>query len=253
MQRFAFSSRDLPDRQAVEATRATYASLARLELEPLDKRFAADVSTLILPGLVLAEVNTSPVEVRRTPALLTDGNDDLNLHICTGGGGLTIRQRGRDEMHLRAGDVWFAPNDCPQRAVHNKASRGLSITIPRASLKPRLITVDLGRIRKLPPAAELHLFAHYAVALIAIIRPVSHHEILAAFRSTEGLLDPAQSAQWNAIVASTLPAGMKPPGPGLQLGEARSPLADGSRSENCPGPEAGAKAVARARCAFSRT
>jgi AraC-like DNA-binding protein len=79
---------------------------------------------------------------------------------------LTIHQRGRDEMHLRAGDVWFAPNDCPQQAVHSNSSRGLSITIPRASLKSRLVKVDLGRIKKLLPTAELHLFAHYAAALI---------------------------------------------------------------------------------------
>jgi hypothetical protein len=96
MQRFGFSSRDLPEREAIEATRATYASLARLELEPLDRRFVADVSTLMLPDLVIAKVTTSPVSVRRTSALLADGNDDLNLHICTGGKRLTIHQRGHD-------------------------------------------------------------------------------------------------------------------------------------------------------------
>ena len=105
MQRFGFSSRDLPEREAVEATRATYASLARLELEPLDKRFVADVSTLMLPDLAIAEVTTSPVTVRRTSALLADGNDDLNVHVCTGGEGLTIQQPGPDAMHLCAGDV----------------------------------------------------------------------------------------------------------------------------------------------------
>lgn len=168
MQRFTFSSHDLPRRDAVEATRATYASLARLELEPLNNQFAADVSTFILPNLAIAEVATSPVTVRRTSALMSDGNDDLNLHICVGGEGLTIKQPTRDSMELKVGDVWLAPNNCTQEGVHRAPSRGLSITIPRASLKGRLVNNDLGRIEKLSPTSELHLFFHYAAALIRV-------------------------------------------------------------------------------------
>lgn len=168
MQRFGFSSRDLPGRDAIEATRATYAALAHLELEPLDGAFVAEVSTLVLPDLAIAEVSCSPVMVRRTPALAADGNDDLNLHVCVDGGGLAIRQRGVEDMHMGVGDVWLAPNDCAQHADHNHTSRGLSITIPRAVLKPRLAGAELGRIRKLAPTPEVRLFASYAANLIRL-------------------------------------------------------------------------------------
>jgi len=210
MQRFTFSSRDLPGREALEATRATYASLARLELEPLDKQFAADVSTLLLPDLAIAEVTTSPVTVRRTSALISDGNDDLNLHICAGGDGLTIQQPGRDEIELHSGEVWFAPNNCAQQGIHRAFSRGLSITIPRASLKPRLVNKDLDRIRRLPPTSELHLFAHYAAALIrmpaspapaaARLAATHLHDVVALVLGTSG--DEAHLAKRRGLSAA---------------------------------------------------
>jgi len=165
MDRFAFTSSALLEKDPLEFMHEIYGSLAPVDLDPLDAPFSADISVLSLTNLAVAEVSTSACTTRRTPALVADGNDDLVLQILSNGSA-AISQPGGDDFYVRAGEPWLAPNDCVGQIAYDGGPRGLSVAIPRADLTPRLVGNHAGRMKKLPPSPELDLFAQYATSLL---------------------------------------------------------------------------------------
>jgi hypothetical protein len=97
-----FSTDELPERDRLAMTREVFGRIIRHELEPVTGNDFRVTSTLrTLPGISMwSSTYSSPVRLRRTPELLSDGNDDIGL--CTVPQGHILFARFGEEPNVRA-------------------------------------------------------------------------------------------------------------------------------------------------------
>lgn len=115
-------------------------------------------------GSVLEMSVTSGGTAHRTPALLSDGNDDVVLHMQNAGS-RTVSQRGREVM-VEAGSAVLTSNAEASRIVLPGPARFACIAIPRRLATTLAPGVEDALLRRLPPNdGVLRLLRTYLGAL----------------------------------------------------------------------------------------
>jgi AraC-like DNA-binding protein len=123
-----------------------------LDHEPLGDRYWSSATAMALPNLGIATSTVMPATVRRTPKLLTDGNDNLRLIIVKRSKTAAIATQFGREIGVDSG-----------RAIVLSNSEQNSITFPS---QVRLLAVNLRRQLLRPLLRDFD-------AILA--RPISHH------------------------------------------------------------------------------
>lgn len=179
-----FSTIDLPEKDRVAMWREHYGrELMKLDVEPLgDAKFECTVNARLLPGVQLLSATTSPLRVKRTRELATDGNDELALVLNQSG---PVHASARDsDVVLRKGDALLMSST--EATTFERSSRGSSLTvlIPRSVLALMLPNVDSLLMNPLPHTGGLLDLLHsYARSLFSdnlltdarVQRAAAHH------------------------------------------------------------------------------
>jgi AraC-like DNA-binding protein len=187
-----FSAADVPERDRLAVTREVFARMiVRLDVEPVPEvPLHFDMVARALPELLVSNVAFSPVTVRRTPALMADGNDSVRLLMlssCTEG--INVSQLGR-ELATRAGEAVLLSNADASTCTAVGMSRCLSVRVPRSVLAEFAPNMEDAFARPIPRNSEaLNLLTRYLGVLEegkGLIRPelcnalVNHvHDLLA--------------------------------------------------------------------------
>ncbi|RFA26265.1 hypothetical protein CAI21_17450 [Alkalilimnicola ehrlichii] len=165
-----FSSRHYPRADRLEASSSAYAAMAQVELIPRDTAwFHLDARIRLLPGVSIARVRCSPMRVRRGPAQVADGNDDVVFLINTAPRDRWVsmlRQRG--EFLCGLGEACVVARDIPGYIESRYRTHGLlSVSFSRASLTPLLREHAAEPGRRLPAGPSLSLLRNYALSMLA--------------------------------------------------------------------------------------
>jgi AraC-like DNA-binding protein len=157
-----FSSDSLPLRDRIAVWREFYGQqIMRVDIEPLrDRPFRADLKLCALPGLKTVSGTVGGMRYRRTPEMVSDGNDNVYLFMARSGAtmmshlGREVTVRGGDAVFLSCGDLGTVFR--PQPAGH------IGIHVPRAALEARVSNMDDTIARPLPRHSEaLGLLKNY--------------------------------------------------------------------------------------------
>jgi AraC-like DNA-binding protein len=160
-----FSTNALPSRERLPFWREVFArKVVQIELEPSpDDRFEVEATLRAMPGLRTMTCTTSAAQMRRTPALVGEGDDSLAL-IVTLGGMMNPSQRRREAL-LGAGDAVFCLHAEPAAMNHSQV-QAMSLIVPRAALAPFVTDVEDAANRVIPHGNEaLRLLTSYVKAL----------------------------------------------------------------------------------------
>jgi AraC-like DNA-binding protein len=159
-----FSSKDVPERDRTAVLREVYGrTVVRLDLEPVPEvplRF--DLRAWVMPELVVSSATCSPLTVRRTPALMADGNDGvrlLKLSSCTKA--LHVSQLGREHA-TRAGEAVLLSNADGYTGHFSRMWRYLLVSVPRPVLAKLVPKLEDAFVRPIPRNSEaLRLLTRY--------------------------------------------------------------------------------------------
>jgi len=124
----------------VSLLREFYGPIARLDVEPLDRRVHFEAVARVMPDLTISSVIFSAVRARRTRALMADGNDSC-MFSCLRSPGNTIAQRGRETAPAEGSGALLSLADPFACMTVTGIARGISISLPRkvlAASVPRL-------------------------------------------------------------------------------------------------------------------
>ncbi len=168
-----FSSETLAPRDRIAQWREVFGrQVFRIDIEPLpDSQFIGDVTLHVLPGLkFMSGIVGHGVRAARTPELISDGNDDLNLTVNLTGR-VCVSQRGeelvlgdRQAVLTSLGEVGGLVRDTP--------GGSLGLNIPRAALAPLVPGLDDALMRPIPPDCKaLRLLTSYVGVLQEIASP----------------------------------------------------------------------------------
>ncbi len=138
----ALSTATLPVRDRLPVWREVFGqTMVRLDIEPAKGApFHAEGELRAWPGVALASVTASPVQVSRTPRLIADDMADM-MFLITADAPLHVAQRGRDRT-VDAGDAIFVRgSECSTIRCRDKA-RFVNIAIPADDLMPMLASGD---------------------------------------------------------------------------------------------------------------
>ena len=162
-----FSSRSIAGgRGCAERVRRSYGAL-------LNRALGVDVESLgpdlplidarmrILPGVVIARQDLSPLRMTRSAAHLSDGQDGLILSIPLHGTA-RYRSKGRPAAECSAGTAMVFDAG-REHVIENTGMARLSIRLPRKAVEARLSDLPEAPLRTTP---ALRLLADYAACLL---------------------------------------------------------------------------------------
>jgi AraC-like DNA-binding protein len=135
--------------------------MIRVDIEPLSEApFEAESTFRALPGLqTMWWTIGSAARLRRTPELISDGDDSLGL-VVNLAGTPTYSQRGR-EVSLGHNDAVAILHGEPATAVH-PLTQDLAVIVPRTALAPFVTNVEDRAMRLIPHHNDaLRLLAGY--------------------------------------------------------------------------------------------
>jgi AraC-like DNA-binding protein len=163
--RLHFSTAGLPEREWAGIVREVYGRhLLRLDIEPLtDAPFRYDMTVHLMPGLDIMSAAHSPVRMRRTLDLMSDGKDALTLLMSSAPA--VASQLGR-EVSVAAGDaIAMADGEVASYVLPTDADL-FAICVPRATLAPLLRDPDAVLMRPVPQGMPaLRLLKTYGACL----------------------------------------------------------------------------------------
>jgi AraC-like DNA-binding protein len=157
-----FSTDALPERDRLAIWREVFGRyVVKVEIEPLGTDGFSQSATLRnLPGLSLASMSSTSIRAARTPQLIADGNDSLNLAVNIAGT-TEYRQLGRETVIGSYEAVLVSTAD-EGDVVSPGAKRGLSIIVPRQTIATMVRDPEDMICRPLPRAEVLRLLISYA-------------------------------------------------------------------------------------------
>lgn len=161
-----FSSEAFPQRERASAIREGYASIAKVDIEPLsDEDFWFSGGTVVFPTAIVSGMTASPCKVIRRGEHTAYNSDLFVLGVATNGR-LHAWQRGAEPVDCAPGETYLRGNDEPGGvAVLGDRPGILNIAIPHDQLAPAADDMD-GRLRKVAPSAELDLLVQYGRTLL---------------------------------------------------------------------------------------
>ncbi len=137
-----FSTDALPERERATMLRDFYGPiLTRLDLDPVPGgpiRFNAQARAV--PGLAVSTVTFSAIRARRTPKLISDGNDDCMFTTVRAPGNRVI-YRGRDMTPPEGAWTLLSAADPFACTTASGIAHGLTVSVPRkvmSAMVPRL-------------------------------------------------------------------------------------------------------------------
>jgi len=136
-------------------------SIARLDLAPIDGHPLRCVGQMhLFDGLAVISGKASAFSATRSRSLLSDGNDDLVLHVNRSGFSLAS-QVGR-ESRLNAGHALLLGTSDPGANVFPGPASWLTFRIPRSRLTGLVATPEDALVRPISASTEpLHLLLDY--------------------------------------------------------------------------------------------
>ncbi|MEJ0011045.1 MAG: AraC family transcriptional regulator [Bauldia sp.] len=143
MSDFRFSTGDYQQTDSIAVWREIFGQkIANLDMEPIaGQPFRGEVFVRTLPDLTIGLTASSPNRIKRTRALIADGNDDVMLGIMLTGRA-TIFQQNFGEVSVDTGDAVVWSNATPGHSHYSEPIEFLSIAIPRSALLPHLLHPD---------------------------------------------------------------------------------------------------------------
>lgn len=160
------STDEIADREREAAVREFYGRICmRLDLAPLDRgALHLSASTLLLPGVSVAEGKVSPMAWERTAALRQDANDDLVVSWIAGGWGFDTP--GQGTVETPAGAPCIMPMDGRWRAWAPGGDWTICARFDRSTLEPLVRHVgDLRPDAINPGTPEARLLLAYVTAV----------------------------------------------------------------------------------------
>jgi AraC-like DNA-binding protein len=156
-----FSTDALPERDRLAIWREVFGRyVVKVEIEPLGTDGFSQSATLRnLPGLSLASMSSTSIRAARTPQLIADGNDSLNLAVNIAGT-TEYRQLGRETVIGSYEAVLVSTAD-EGDVVSPGAKRGLSIIVPRQTIATMVRDPEDMICRPLPRSEVLRLLISY--------------------------------------------------------------------------------------------
>jgi AraC-like DNA-binding protein len=146
------SAADVPERDQLAVARDVFGrTIVHLDVEPVPEvplRF--DMVAQVLPQLIVANAAFSPVTVKRTPALIADGDDSVRLLMLSSRTeGINVSQLGR-ELAARAGEAVLLSNADATACTAVGMSRCLSVRVPRRVLAELVPKLEDAFVRPIP-------------------------------------------------------------------------------------------------------
>jgi len=160
------STDEIADREREAAVREFYGRICmRLELVPLERgALHLSASTLLLPGVSVAEGKVAPMAWERTAALRQDANDDLVVSWIAGGWGFDTP--GHGTVETLAGAPCIMPMDGRWRARAPNGEWTICARFARSTLEPLVSHVgDLAPDAINPDTPEARLLLSYVAAV----------------------------------------------------------------------------------------
>jgi AraC-like DNA-binding protein len=148
-----FASDDLPESDRIPVWRDFIGRrMLVMEIEPAPStRFCADMTLRSLPGLAMGSAVFSPLSLRRTPALVADGNDDVWLVVPSSG--CAASQHGRDvEVAPGHGVVMSAAEASALTTLSPAQYRCFHMS--RDTVVPLVPNIDDATLQTIPPGNE---------------------------------------------------------------------------------------------------
>jgi AraC-like DNA-binding protein len=139
-----------------------------LEHEPLNlDRYWANATAIALPNLGIATSTLMPARVRRTPQLLTDGNDNLRLIIVKRSTTAAIATQFGREIAVDPGGAVVLSNSEQNSITFPSQCRMLAVNLRRQLLRPLLRDFDVILARTISNHIDgLRLLSTYIGGLI---------------------------------------------------------------------------------------
>lgn len=139
-----FSTHHLADRHREEVIREFYGRICmRLDLEPLDRaEFRLNASTVVLPGVHVTQGSVSPMDWRRTPGLMSDGNDALAISWIAGGWRFHNGDSRSPVVETEPGAPCVMPLDQPWHARTTDGTWTTCIQVSRSLIEPLVPNVS---------------------------------------------------------------------------------------------------------------
>jgi AraC-like DNA-binding protein len=175
-----FSTNALPPRERLPFWREVFArKVVQIELEPKpDDRFEVEATLRSMPGLRTMTCITSAARMRRTPEIVSGGDDSLAL-VMNLGGTVNQSQRGR-EASLGTGDAVLCLHTEPAAMSHSHV-RAISLIVPRAALALFVTDVEDAANRVIPHGNDaLRLLTGYmkVVEELDLAQPELRHSVV---------------------------------------------------------------------------
>ncbi len=158
------STRALQERDRLPYWRESFSKLVHVEVEPLTgHQFQAEATLVAWPELRAIWASTTQAHLRRTSAMVADGDDYLGV-IVSQGGHMTMKQRAC-ELSLGAGEATVVLHAEPASMKVSQACH-FGFSVSRAALEPFVRGVDEKAIRLIPQDNEaLRLLVKYSSIL----------------------------------------------------------------------------------------
>lgn len=170
---FRFSTDDLPERDRLPIWREVFGrAVIKADIEPLgDSPFLSE-SCVHLPDVTIRSSSASAAVVRRTAALVADGDDNFVLAIISRG--QLMAAQGNREVLLDRGGAFLWSN-AATGISRNPTTRDLvTLTLTRRSLSAAVKDLEHAVMRLIPPSAEaLRLLSGYVDILLSGQAPIA--------------------------------------------------------------------------------
>jgi AraC-like DNA-binding protein len=161
------SSKDVPERDRPAVLREVFGRMVvRLDLEPMEVPLRFEMTAWVLPELVVSNIAFSPLTVRRTSALMADGNDCVRLlKLSSRTGVINVSHLGR-ELATRAGEAVLLSNADGYTGRCVGMTRYLGVSVPRPVLAKLVPKLEDTFVRPIPRNSEaLKLLTRYVGVL----------------------------------------------------------------------------------------
>jgi AraC-like DNA-binding protein len=143
---------DLPPRERVEAYRQMLnTGVGRFDVEVPGDSFDFRATAFALPGLGVAQIESSPVRVSRMRGMAVGTSRDLIFSVVHDGIA-SIEQRGR-EVAVRGHGAWLALTHEPL-VMQRSAARLTNYTLHSSALVPAISSLDSTLLTAMPAHAE---------------------------------------------------------------------------------------------------
>jgi AraC-like DNA-binding protein len=163
---FRFSYKDVQSRDGMALWREVVGrTILRIDLELLpDRPFHSEASTVALPGLQLAYATKSGLRMQRSRRFLSDGDDDVALHLCTAGP--WVVSHCDSEIPLGKNEAVLVSNAEVVSVTTPSLAQCCCIKLPRKALGLLVADLDDALMHPIPKNSEaLRLLIPYAETL----------------------------------------------------------------------------------------